>query len=952
MTPLELVAKFKVSTFDNPSEAEALAAAIDGAIDAPTVMKCVEFLLSKASSGQPMPHKRRCQALDRLSENCFDQALFVPLARALKPADPVLRTTLCRMLVRTRVQNQFGEVAAHLNTPDAGLRQIAAALLTQLGGKPAFDQLAEVLKDKRNAGRNEAIEALVRVGGQHALPVIQMVLANASTSERTLALKCLGDSPSFAKSPADAILLLSGLLNDANDAIAVQAIQTFNRICTEDNWFDLLAPIAETERVVTVKAAVEGLQRFPSPRSMGVLERKLRAGPNAVRFAVLNVLEAIGTDDILTVMVEALGSRHLVVRTKAGEALQRLSKAQKLDLIRTVVWLLKSRDLNVRRMALEIAKSIQDPNNQLWPKLMHLLRDEDWWVRERVIDVLVELAGTSLTRHIAQYLGDPSDVVRRYAVNVLARLKDPQSLGLLVRTAQQDTDWWVREKAIETIALLGDAKAIPHLEHLLRSVDELKVSLITALKDMKSRASGPLVAEFLRDEDPEVRLLVLDTLELLGDPAMASAVSVGLEDVLPKVRDRARRLLSLWKMSGTTEAPKVLDGLSPLDRMLAQVAQAQGDDFILTPGRIPAMKRMGKIVPVAKKELTPTQTRDLLMSRLTSLQHEELKALRDIDFSYEIPAAGLRFRVNVFAEHQGLAAVFRIVKGRIPDIASLNLPKSMLGLSEFRNGLVLVGGPTGSGKSTTLAAVINSINEKEGRHIISLEDPIEAIHLSKKSLVNQREIGTHTMSYSDAMRSTLRQDPDVILVGELRDLPTIQFAVTAAETGHLVFGTVHTVSADTTVDRLINAFPPQQQEQVRSMLAQSLRAVCCQFLLKGADGKSRHLATEVMFNNDAIGALIRKGKAFQLPSTIASSREEGMQLMDQDLMRLMKEQKISPDEAYLKARSKKEFEPFIAGGEKAGAAGSVTAPAKPGSPERDAESTMRMPAKAPARVVN
>jgi len=230
-----------------------------------------------------------------------------------------------------------------------------------------------------------------------------------------------------------------------------------------------------------------------------------------------------------------------------------------------------------------------------------------------------------------------------------------------------------------------------------------------------------------------------------------------------------------------------------------------------------------------------------------------------------------------------------------------------------------VGGPTGSGKSTTLAALIDYINRTSSRHIISLEDPIEVIHKRKQSLVNQREVGTHTRTFAAALRSTLREDPNVILVGEMRDLPTIEFTVVAAETGHLVFGTVHTVSAATTVDRIVSAFPPGQQQQVRSTLADSLRAVVCQYLMKEKNGPGRVLAVELLVNNEAVSNLIRKGKAFQLPSVIATSREQGMQLMDSDLMRLTKEGKISAGEAYVKAVSKKDFEPFVEEEEKAAA---------------------------------
>ena len=239
---------------------------------------------------------------------------------------------------------------------------------------------------------------------------------------------------------------------------------------------------------------------------------------------------------------------------------------------------------------------------------------------------------------------------------------------------------------------------------------------------------------------------------------------------------------------------------------------------------------------------------------------------------------------------------------------SLGLPSVVSTFGNFKNGLVLVGGPTGSGKSTTLASLIDYINRTSARHVVTLEDPIEAVHLSQRSLVNQREKGTHTSSFASALRATLRQDPDVILVGELRDHETISFAVSAAETGHLVLGTVHTVSADASMDRIINSFPTAQQPQVRTMLAETLRAVVCQHLIRKKDKQGRVLAVEVMINNEATANLIRKGKTYQISSIIAQSRELGMQTMDNDILRLVRAGIVAEEEGYAKALDKKAFE--------------------------------------------
>jgi twitching motility protein PilT len=372
-----------------------------------------------------------------------------------------------------------------------------------------------------------------------------------------------------------------------------------------------------------------------------------------------------------------------------------------------------------------------------------------------------------------------------------------------------------------------------------------------------------------------------------------------------------------------------------LDRLLVKLAAEEGDDLIVASGKPVYMKKVGRVAPVTQGPLDEEQVKALLMPHLSTEQVMALQALQDVDYSHEVKSEGLRFRANVFNQLGGLSGVFRRIRGTLPEFEKLGLPPLVQSFGNLKNGLVLVGGPTGSGKSTTLAALIDYINRTSSRHIISLEDPIEVIHKRKQSLVNQREIGTHTRSFANALRSTLREDPNVILVGEMRDLPTIEFTVIAAETGHLVFGTVHTVSAATTVDRIVSAFPPGQQEQVRSTLADSLRAVVCQYLMKEKNGPGRVLAVELMINNEAVANLIRKGKAFQLPSVISTSREQGMQMMDTDLMRLFKEGKITAEDAYVKAVGKKDFEPLVDEEEKAAQQKrqpNFKVPAKPAQP--------------------
>ena len=320
------------------------------------------------------------------------------------------------------------------------------------------------------------------------------------------------------------------------------------------------------------------------------------------------------------------------------------------------------------------------------------------------------------------------------------------------------------------------------------------------------------------------------------------------------------------------------------------------------------MKRMGEVLPLSDVRFSPEDVQKALGNLLTPVQIDGLLAGEDVDFSLEVRSQSLRFRANVHRQRNGWGGVFRRIADKVHTFADLGLPPILGRLSAMRDGLILVGGATGSGKSTTLAAMINHINVHLARNIITVEDPIEVVHDNIKCLVTQREVGSHAPSWSAALRGALRQDPDVILVGELRDKETIAFALSAAETGHLVLGTLHTVTADASVDRVVDAFPPDEQPQVRAMLAQTLRAVLCQQLVRQRRGDGRQAVVEVLVVNDAAAHLIRQGQTFKLPSVMATGARDGMQTMDRELLRLVGEGTVSREDAWLKAVDKRSFE--------------------------------------------
>ena len=865
-------------------------------------------VLTTAPPGEIERQRARSFAFGRLAAGGTDRTLFLPYVKALKTARPELRAQLAALIPKVNSPADLPELCALLRSPDAELRDLTCAILRQIGGRAVFQNLAAFVEQSDAAGRTQAIEALVAVAGPHSIPHLQTILANGKAAEKIQVLKVLGDPKVIGKSSSLAARAIASVLEDKNESVVQQAMASFGAVCNEEDFFAHLSGYLESPDLALVQALVAGLARFNSPRVIAVLQRKLQSGPNRIRITVLGALERIATDDVLPPLVEALANRHVAVRSAAGEVFVRLSRSGKIDIAPTIVWLLRSPDVKTRRMAAEIARSVKDPDNTLWPKIVAFIRDEDWWVREQVLDALVEMAGAKLAPHFIGYLSDPKDFVRRYAVDVLARLRETTAIPALLKASASDEDWWVRERAVEAIASFKDERLIPHLVGLLKRFPELHLVCLKCLEEMNARAAAEHLGLPLASEDPGVRAAALRCLQAVGDSRHADLVTPLLGDPDLAVGKQARQLLDQWEMGIGVVAADDLGGLSRLDQFLLTMAQSESDDLILESGNRPFAKRLGKAVPMSSTVLTEEKVWQMLAPHLSMAQVEDLQNLRDVDLSYELKSENLRFRANVFRHIGGVSAVFRIIRGTIPDMASLGLPAIVQTFGDLPNGLVLMGGPTGSGKSTTLATLIDYINRTHGSHIVSLEDPIEVIHAQKKGLVTQREIGTHTRSFARALRSTLRQDPDVILIGEMRDMETIHFAVTAADTGHLVFGTVHTVSADTAMDRLINAFPASEQQQARSSLANSLRAVVCQYLVKRSDGPGRILASEVMLNNEAIGNLIRKGKTFQIPSVIATSNDVGMQAMDSDLMRLFSQGKISAEDAYMRARNKKDFE--------------------------------------------
>ena len=335
--------------------------------------------------------------------------------------------------------------------------------------------------------------------------------------------------------------------------------------------------------------------------------------------------------------------------------------------------------------------------------------------------------------------------------------------------------------------------------------------------------------------------------------------------------------------------------------LLAFGVKNKASDLHLSAGLPPMIRVHGDIRRINLPEMSSEEVGQMITSVMNDQQRKLYQQNMETDFAFELPNVA-RFRVNAFTSNRGPAAVFRTVPSTVLTLEDLKAPRIFQKIADHPRGLVLVTGPTGSGKSTTLAAMINYINDTQPSHILTIEDPIEFVHQSKKALVNQRELHQHTHSFANALRSALREDPDVILIGEMRDPETISLALTAAETGHLVFGTLHTTGAAKTVDRIVDVFPAGEKEKVRSMLSESLRAVISQTLLKTRDGNGRVAAHEILISTPAVRNLIRENKIAQINSTLQTGQTHGMQTLDQSLQALVRQGVISPDVARSKGQ--------------------------------------------------
>jgi twitching motility protein PilT len=586
------------------------------------------------------------------------------------------------------------------------------------------------------------------------------------------------------------------------------------------------------------------------------------------------------------------------VRTAAQEYLRGAMTSRADEIRGHLVPLVAGTDPTLRKGALELLTECVQPEEALRLVIEHI-KDVPGWVRARGIETLRQL-GEGLVTPLCRLLGHPDPEVRSVALALAEGVQDARLVAPLSHLLT-DPDWCTRIIAAE---MLGATKQAGAIEPLLRAIQdpECRWVAVDALATIGDRSALNKLVPLLGDKEPANRVELIGALSRFEEPSLAHLFARLAEaDAHPDVRRKAAESHRAFVKRFDLATPEDIgtqqraDLTRPIEQLLAQARKLGASDVHVMAGERPWVRVAGKVRPLeGAPVLDANATRDWLLPLLDDARRTRFADKGEVDFSYTIEDLG-RHRCNVYRQRTGICGAFRLIPLVPPSLEELQLPSQLRELLDFHQGLIVVAGPSGSGKSTTMAALIDLINEVKPHHIITLEDPIEFLHPIKSSVVNQREAGHHTASFSRALRAALREDPDVIAIGEMRDLETIRLALNAAETGHVVLATMHTVGAAEAVSALIDAFPPDEQAQVRVSLYESLRYVVCQHLLPRPSGEGRVAAFELLKGTLPVANVIREGQTHQLRSLMQIGRASGMQLLEQSVQELLDREVISSD---------------------------------------------------------
>ncbi|HEV7921939.1 MAG TPA: PilT/PilU family type 4a pilus ATPase [Thermoanaerobaculia bacterium] len=773
------------------------------------------------------------------------------------------------------------DVVWMLFRPDRALREAAVPILQRLRDPETVDFFLAEGKGKPEAAFRAAVPILFTLPGiEQRLP--QLLAANDRETQ-DIARKVLLEAP-----VTNAIAPLLWQLESGAGADRVQFLARLGTLDIDD-------------------------------RSLARWQRLTRDDNQQVREKALEILATRAPASSVPLFVEQLplvsyGTQQLLI-----DALTRTASKSGPELVDRLLPLIASGDAGTRTAVMKILLGMGNPAEVI-KRYINFAKTLAGFVRDRALES-IRAFGDAVIEPAIELLHDPDDELRGAALGVVSSFEDarmvPPTIALL-----KDPDWWIRIAAADTLARLKDPRAVEPLIAALADPD-LKWSAVEALGRIGDARALPALGRMLGDPQPDVRIEVMQALRHFQHPNVIPALTkVATSDPNRAVRTRAVDILE--ELAARDRAPqqdaaavrnaalaaRTVEGEPKLHAMLIATRNQGASDFHLSVGQPPMVRLAADLLRAQGEPFTPEQTESMLREILTPHQWEVLTERQQVDFCYYIPQAG-RYRGNVFLDHRGYHAVFRVIPEKPPTITDLGLPPHLAEIADYHQGLVLICGPSGSGKSTTLAALVNLFNETRHDHVLMMEDPVEFVHPFKNCLINQREVGTHTGSFARALRAALREDPDVIVIGELRDNESISLALTAAETGHIVLGTLNSTSAPKAIDRIISSFKVDEQPQIRAALSESLKYAVAQRLLPSKQPHKQVAAFEVLKGTSNISSMIRDEKTFQMYSAMQIGKSQGMQTFDEALKDLLRRDQITPETAYMAANKKEDFEAMV-----------------------------------------
>ena len=838
------------------------------------------------------------------------------IIRFLKAEDKEVRRVAIETIAKLDVEQILSPLIERLDDPVWTNREAAAAALeAKASTLPVLDKISKAVKTGNENVRYWILRIISRLIGSDGSNPVHKFLRDNSVRTRCAALSAMGNMVDQASIP-----LLISHLNDPLWIVRRAAAQALEARGEDVEGF-LKSAFREGSHemkfwAIRVLARLQGKKRIATYRSF------IQGQVEELKYYGMEALGEIHCPEAISLLLDCFQDPSWNVRQFASEQVANIGMAAVSMLVERcaaadesdhdtrywavrslfemgeggvgpLVTLLASPDREVRATVLSVLSPPM--SRQLLSALERLLDDSDVWLQKGAARLLQQQGLTATPCLVEGMFAEPSN--RRYWVRKITAGWANENLERLMEEGERHELFSQKVRSY-----LANATNSELMAHLNGSWDNLKDRVDCA------QAAGDLSG-----------VAMLDTFSTgegqgLFAPGSQYSQSVNMQVASSTIGS----LKAMWEERKAREA--AVDGESPsesalrpmtgteLDHFLRLLKEREGSDLHMSPNSRPVMRIHGELIMLEEYEpLSKSAIERVLTSNLTTEQKRKLERDLTLDCSYEIEGVA-RFRVNLLYQRRGLNGVYRIIPTRIPSFAELQLPDTLRRLCALKQGIVLITGPTGSGKSSTVASMIDFINQTRKEHIITIEDPIEFVHNNRECLITQREVGPHCHSFVSALRSALREDPDIILVGEMRDLETISLAITAAETGHLVFSTLHTTTAAQTIDRVVDAYPPHQQAQIRVQLANSLQAVVAQRLLPRGDGRGRHPAIEILIRTHGIANLIREGRTEQLFSQLQTGRELGMQTIDDDMLRLVKGGIIRYEDAVEFAYDRKTFE--------------------------------------------